>query len=287
MKPLCISQPKRIVFGQGCLEQFKDDFNSSGLKDILILTIPQIVPLLKTVIDHFKSSGIKVTIDESITSEPTFEMVHRVLAAAKMPGVDAVAGIGGGSVLDTAKVVAAVLNSEQTLSQIIGNDKLNGRKTWLACLPTTSGTGSEVSPNALLFDESDHQKKAVISPYLIPDAAYVDPNLTLSVPTHITAATGFDAMIHCLEAYTNVNAHPLVDLFALEGVRLVSENLQRAVMNCRDIESRIKLARASLYGGKCLGPVNTAAVHALAYPLANKFHIAPWFVCGDPVAFCF
>ena len=143
----------------------------------------------------------------------------------------------------------------------------------MVCLPTTSGTGSEVSPNALLLDEESENKKAVVSPFLVPDAAYVDPKLTLGLPPDLTAQTGMDALIHSLEAYTNRFSHPAVDLYALESVRLIGESLPRAVSRGDDLEAREKMALGSLYGGLCLGPVNTAAVHALAYPLSGEFHI--------------
>jgi alcohol dehydrogenase class IV len=117
-------------------------------------------------------------------------------------------------------------------------------------------------------------KKGVVSPHLVPDAAYLDPVLTLTMPPAVTAATGLDALTHCIEAYANRYAHPLVDVYALAGITLIAGHLERAFHNGQDIEARTGLLRASLYGGMCLGPVNTAAVHALAYPLGGEFHIA-------------
>ena len=118
------------------------------------------------------------------------------------------------------------------------------------------------------------RKKGVISPHLVPDAAFVDPLLMHSVPPAVTAATGLDALTHCIEAYANKFAHPIVDIYAMQGIRLISANLERAVRNGRDAEARANLALGSLLGGLCLGPVNTAAVHALAYPIGGRFHIA-------------
>lgn len=273
MQTVTISQPKKLVFGIDSLNQFRDDFLVCGLKNLFILTIPEILPQIKTVVESFESSGIKVIVDKSITSEPTFPMVEQILSSLQEIQIDAVVGIGGGSALDASKVIAALLNSSQKLNQVIGIGRAKERPTWLACVLTTLGTGSEVSPNALLFDDSDNLKKAAISPWLVPDAAYIDPKLTLSVPPSVTAATGFDAMIHCIEAYTNSNAHPYVDLYALEGIRLIGENLLQAVNDGNHVEARTNIALASLYGGQYLAPVNTAAVHALAYPLGNNYHI--------------
>ncbi len=160
------------------------------------------------------------------------------------------------------------------MSEIFGTNLLAGRALPLVCLPTTAGTGAEVSPNAILLDETDELKKGVVSPHLVPEAAFVDPLLTLSVPAAVTAATGLDALTHCIEAYANKFAHPIVDLYALQGIKLISQNLTRAVRAGGDLEARAALALGSLYGGLCLGPVNTAAVHALAYPLGGRFHIA-------------
>ena len=186
---------------------------------------------------------------------------------------DSVVGIGGGSVLDVTKLVAAFVNSDQQAEDCFGIGFVRKRGLWFACLPTTAGTGSEVSPNAILLDERDQLKKGIVSPYLIADAAYVDPKLTWTVPAKVTADTGMDALTHCIEAYTNKFAHPAVDIYALQGIRLIAANLERAVRDGQDVEAREALAFGSLYGGLCLGPVNTAAVHALSYPLGGEFHI--------------
>jgi alcohol dehydrogenase class IV len=184
-----------------------------------------------------------------------------------------VAGIGGGSVMDVAKVVAAKLNNSQPITEMIGIGNLNGRSTFLACIPSTSGTGSESSPNSILLDETDNMKKGIISPFLVPDLVIVDPALTIGVPPSVTAETGIDALCHCIEAYTNKFAHPLIDLYALEGVRLIAGNLLKAYRDGSDMEARTHLSIGSYYGGLCLGPVNTSAVHALSYPLGGEYHI--------------
>jgi hypothetical protein len=126
---------------------------------------------------------------------------------------------------------AALACGKQTAPEVFGINLLHGRKLPLVCLPTTAGTGAEVSPNAILLDETDELKKGVVSPHLVPDAAFVDPLLTISVPPAVTAATGLDALTHCIEAYANKFAHPIVDTYALQGIKLISANLARAVRN--------------------------------------------------------
>jgi alcohol dehydrogenase class IV len=126
---------------------------------------------------------------------------------------------------------------------------------------------------AIILDENENLKKGVISPYLVPDASYIDPLLTVTVPPNVTAFTGMDALIHCIEAYANLFAHPVTDLYALQGIKLIGASLKLAYDNGSDLEARAKMALGSLYGGLCLGPVNTGAVHALSYPLGSEFHV--------------
>lgn len=273
MKPITLLQPQRIVFGTGCIQTFADDYKTLGLKKLFVLTAPPIVPLIEETLGGLKAVGIAVEVFDQITAEPTLNDFNRIVDVARRFGADSVAGIGGGSVLDVAKLVAAFAQSEQQAADCFGTGFIQKKGLWLACLPTTAGTGSEVSPNAILLDERDHLKKGIVSPYLIADAAYVDPKLTWTVPAKVTADTGMDALTHCIEAYTNKFAHPAVDIYALQGIRLISQNLLRAVRDGKDVEAREALALGSLYGGLCLGPVNTAAVHALSYPLGGEFHI--------------
>lgn len=264
-----MSLPRTLVFGAGAAGKCVDDLLAQGKGRAFVVTSPP----TRTLCDDFVSRAGAIVYD-AIDREPTVAMFEAALAAAREAKADAVIGLGGGSAMDVAKLVAAFLGSDQRVGDVFGIGKLAGRTTYLACLPTTAGTGSEVSPNAILLDESDQLKKGVISPHLMPDAAYVDPLLTLGVPPAVTAATGIDALTHCIEAYANKFAHPVIDLYALEGARLISANLARAVRKGDDVEARSALALGSMYGGMCLGPVNTGAVHALAYPLGGEFHVA-------------
>jgi len=285
MKAITLLQPQKIVFGTGCIETFTDDYKQMGLQRLFVLTAPPIRPLIEGTLDELKAAGIAVEVFQDIVAEPTVNDFKRILEVARQFRADSVVGIGGGSVLDVTKLVAAFINSDQQAEDCFGTGFIRRKGLWFACLPTTAGTGSEVSPNAILLDERDHLKKGIVSPFLIADAAYVDPKLTWTVPAKVTADTGMDALTHCIEAYTNKFAHPSVDIYALQGIRLIAANLERAVTLARDnkpadlsdnpayVEAREALAFGSLYGGLCLGPVNTAAVHALSYPLGGEFHI--------------
>ena len=272
MKEIVILNPNRVVFGEGSMQRFVNDFLEKGFKRMFLVTITELQSALIPFLEELKSQGIEIAIDESIVDEPTFDDFNRTLEKAKTFNADSIVGIGGGSVLDVAKLVAAQLKNSQTLDEIKGIGNLKERTTYVACIPTTSGTGSEVSPNAI-FVNNQGEKIGVISPFLVPDAAYIDPVLTVSLPKNVTAATGIDALTHCLEAYTNKFAHPFVDLYALEGIRIIAKYLKRACDDGNDLEARKQVALGSMYGGMCLGPVNTAAVHALSYPLGVEFHI--------------
>lgn len=271
--PLHIHFPGKLVFGNDLLPALANEILLYKPSKIFIVTIEPLLPALTGFFQTMEENKVKVTIDTGIRQEPSFADFMQVMEKINPDNPDIVIGIGGGSVLDIAKLVAAQLENEQQLKDYVGIGLLKGRKKKLICLPTTSGTGSEVSPNAILVDDADNQKKGIISPYLVPDMVYVDPMLTVSVPPAITAATGIDALTHCLEAYTNLFAQPFIDMYAYEGMRLIASNIEMAVKDGTNIEARTNVAMGSLLGGFCLGPVNTAGVHALSYPLGSMFHL--------------
>lgn len=271
--PLKIFFPGKLVFGNGTLPQLAEDVIELKPAKIFIGTIEPLRSAIETFVHTLTESKIEVMIDTSIVAEPSFSDFEQLMKKVTPFNPDVVIGIGGGSVLDIAKLVAAQLGNKQQLKDYVGIGLLKGRKRKLICVPATSGTGSEVSPNAILVDDADNQKKGIISPYLVPDIVYVDPLLTVSVPPSITAATGMDALTHCLEAYTNKFAQPFIDMYAYEGMRLIAANIVTAVNDGNNVEAREKVAMGSLLGGFCLGPVNTAGVHALSYPLGSMYHL--------------
>jgi alcohol dehydrogenase class IV len=269
MSAVTLLQVPRLAIGSGCRAQCREYLASLGVERVFVIAPPFGVEHVKPLV-----AGIAhVEIDASIEAEPTVSGFERILARAQSFKPDAVIGLGGGSAIDVAKLVAALLDDTQQVNDVFGIGLVKGRAARLICIPTTAGTGAEVSPNAILFDERDNIKKGVVSPWLVPDAAFVDAELTLSVPPSVTAATGLDALTHCIEAYTNKFAHPVVDVWALEGIHQIAESLVEAVAAPSSLAAREKMALGSLYGGLCLGPVNTAAVHALSYPLGGWFHI--------------
>lgn len=274
MKSITLLQPKRIVFGSHVINQLADDSEVNASKRILFLVATPLLDAIQPCLEALKADNKTIKVLEyKFIGEPTCNQVNSLLELSEAFSPDCVIGVGGGSVLDCTKLIAALTHNTQTLTDVIGIGLLNVRKIKLICIPTTSGTGSEVSPNAILLNEDIAAKVGIISPYLVPDACYLDPVLTVSLPSKLTAETGIDALSHCVEAFTNKFAHPTVDVYALKGIALIAENLEQACKHGDDIEARSAVLLGSMYGGLCLGPVNTAAIHALSYGLGGKFHV--------------
>lgn len=221
-----------------------------------------------------------VTLFGEVVPEPDVPNLDKALALAREAKPDLVIGFGGGSAMDLAKLVAVLARGTQTIHDVVGPDKVLGPRVPLVQVPTTAGTGSEMGMRALVSDPATRNKLAVQSRLMLADLAVIDPDLTMSVPRAPTAAAGIDAMTHCVEALTNRKAHQAIDLYALEGIRLVGRHLPAAVRDGSDAQARAGLALAALYGGICLGPVNTTAGHAVAYPLGTRHHIAHGLSCA-------
>ncbi|MBK1840138.1 iron-containing alcohol dehydrogenase [Azospirillum sp. YIM B02556] len=266
--PIDLLRPPRVVFGAGTAAETGRWVRERGLTRILVVA------------DAFNAARVDrlglegaVTVFADIKPEPDVPNLEALLAVAERVEPQVVIGFGGGSAMDLAKLAAVLPGSGQTIRDVVGPEKVTGKRAALVQVPTTAGTGSEVGTRALVTDPATMSKLAVQSVHMLADVAVVDPDLTLSVPAAVTAATGVDALAHCVEAYTNRKAHPLIDLYALEGIRLVGRFLPRAIADGGDREARAGLSLASFYGGICLGPVNTAAGHAVAYPLGTRHHI--------------
>jgi alcohol dehydrogenase class IV len=260
---ITLHQPRRLIVGAGTIGEV-GGLVSDATSALVIAT-----PITAGFIDRMKLTG-KIEVFDAIPGEPDVATLDAALAIARRVRPQVVVGLGGGSVLDVAKLVAALWNSEQTLADVAGPNKVAGRNTRLIQVATTAGTGSEAGIRSLITDPEKGAKIAVESPHMIADVAVLDPQLTFTVPPAVTAATGVDAMAHCVEAFTNKRAHPMIDGFARMGFRLVGKYLARAVKDGSDTEAREGMMLASYYGGICLGPVNTAAGHAIAYPLGTR-----------------
>jgi alcohol dehydrogenase len=273
--PIEIIRPEVIEFGSGTIAAVARFARGKRARRPLVVA------------DAFNAARVdvlalpgEVTVFGEVKPEPDVPNLEKALSVARAARPDLVVGFGGGSAMDLAKLVAVLCTGDQKLADVVGPDEVAGRAVALVQVPTTSGTGSEAGIRALVTDPSTRNKLAVQSRFMLADLAVVDPDLTMSVPPQVTAATGVDALAHCAEAFTSGKAHPTIDLYALEGIRLVGRYLGRAVKDGADREARAALSLASLYGGFCLGPVNTTAGHAVAYPLGTRHRIAHGLACA-------
>ena len=262
-------RPAIVEFGPGTLDKLGDWARMRGVQRTLIVS----GAYNGNRADLLSLPGT-VKVFGEVAPEPDVPILESALAVARGFAPDLVVGFGGGSAMDVAKLVAVLVSGEQSLGDIVGAEKVRQRRPALAQVSTTAGTGSEVGTRALVTDPVTRNKLAVQSRYMLADIAVIDPDLMRTLPAEVTAEIGVDALAHCVEAFTNIRAHPAIDLYALEGVRLVGRHLSTAVTHGNDGEARAGLALASMYGGFCLGPVNTAGGHAIAYPLGTRHKIS-------------
>ena len=220
------------------------------------------------------AQGFDVTVFDAVEPDPKAETVLEAAAIAKDKGVGCVVGFGGGSSMDVAKVVALLAVSAQPLDQIYGVNQATGTRLPLVLIPTTAGTGSEVTAVSILTTGTA-EKKGVVSPIILPDIALLDADLTLGLPAAITAATGVDAMVHAIEAYTSrsANNNPISRMLACQALDLLGANIREAVANGSNREARANMLLGSMLAGQAFANSPVAAVHALAYPVGSLFHV--------------
>jgi alcohol dehydrogenase class IV len=272
---LHFQMPGRVVFGVGAVAELVEQVRRLGGSNVFLVTDPGLVKcgVAARVSGLLEGQGIPTVTYAEVEPDPRVETAEACGQAARESGANVVVGLGGGSALDVAKLAALLARSPARLLDYAGIGKVPAPGLPVIAIPTTAGTGSEVTPIAVLSDHAAHLKKGIVSEHLVPSVALVDPALAVSLPPRVTAYTGMDALTHCIEAYTNKFAVPLVDALALEGIRRIGGALGRAVNRGDDLGAREDMALGSLYGGLCLGPVNTAAVHAMAYPLGGTFNV--------------
>ena len=243
---------------------------------VLFVTDPGLMKLglAEPAINSLKSRGFALTVFDGIEPDPKASTVEEVTALAESASVTCVVGFGGGSSMDVAKVVALRLGSEQSLDEMYGVANAQGLRAPLVLVPTTAGTGSEVTPISILTT-GEAEKKGISSPLILPDIALLDCDLTLGLPPAVTAATGVDAMVHAIEAYTSksANNNPISRMLAVQALDLLGANIREAVHNGTNREARANMLLGSMLAGQAFANSPVAAVHALAYPVGSLFHV--------------
>ncbi|OLO27284.1 alcohol dehydrogenase [Alkalihalophilus pseudofirmus] len=265
----------QLITGSGSVAKVGEEVAKLGGKKVLIITdkIIRETGLVNKVIEPLQEQALTVDIIDDVIPEPPFEILEEMAAKIIDKGYDVFVGVGGGSALDVTKLLAVMMTNTDDVRDLVGIDNIKNPGLPFILIPTTSGTGSEVTYNAIFTDNRDKVKKGIVSTYLLPNIAIVDAELTLTVPPAVTAATGMDALVHAVESYTAIRANELTDGIALQAIKLISRSLRTAVHNGRDLKAREDMAMGSLLAGISLGNAGVGAVHALAYPLGGKFKV--------------
>lgn len=267
-----------IIAGENSLKLLGENLHLTGIniRSALIVTLASLKKrgLLDGVYAQLEEKGIQTQTITTVLPEPTIDNIEEVFKATTDLEYDLIIGIGGGSVLDVTKILSVLKTNDKSIKELLGTDLVENPGIPTILVPSTAGTGSEVTPNAIVTLPEEELKIGIVSHHLLPKLVFIDPSLTLSLPKPLTAATGMDAFTHSLESYISNKANFLSDTFALDSIRLISESILESYNNGSSIEAREKMLIGSMYGGMALTSAGTAAVHALAYPLGGKFKIA-------------
>lgn len=267
--------PTLVRFGNGVIEELGPHLKEQGLKKVLVVSDPGLakLPVFEQVIDMIKKSGVQVATFSEIAKNPVKSNVLKGVDTYQKNHCDSIVGFGGGASMDVARAIALKVNHHLDLfdyDDAKGGDRfVTGIVPYFVTVPTTSGTGSEVGRSTVIADDITHQKKILFSPKLMARKVFADPNLSMGLPAFVTAATGMDALTHNIEAYLAKGFSPLCDGVALEGIRLISQSLDRATNN-PDLESRSKMMIGSLMGATAFQK-GLGVVHSCAHPLSTMF----------------
>ncbi len=266
---------RRMIFAAGASEQLPALCRELNLKHLLLVTDPGLsaTGIVDTIGKLLERAGVSVSRYSDVQADPPEAVVLAAADYARQQQVDGVIGLGGGSSMDVAKLIAVLARSRQSLNDMYGIGNVKGERLPLIQIPTTAGTGSEVTPIAIVTT-GETTKMGVVSPQLLPDIALLDPTLTTGLPAAVTAATGIDAMVHAIEAYTSkLKKNPYSDMLARQALTLMAANLHTAIEHGGNLEARSNMLLGACLAGQAFANAPVAAVHALAYPLGGHYHI--------------
>ena len=276
----------RIIFGQGTVKKVAPMASEMGNLALLITghNVERAAPLLESL----KNAGMQI-VTFSVSGEPTIKLTIEGVELARQNASDIVIGMGGGSVIDTAKAIAALLTNCGDIIEyleVIGQGKpLSNPSAPCIAIPTTAGTGAEVTKNSVLTSQEHKVKVSLRSPTMLPDLAVVDPELTYSMPPSLTASTGLDAFTQILEPFVSVTSNPLTDTLCIEGLKRAAHSLRRAFRDGSDTKAREDMAIVSLFGGLALANSKLGAIHGIAGPMGGMFPVPHGVICARLLPF--
>ncbi|CUH94600.1 hypothetical protein P22_0666 [Propionispora sp. 2/2-37] len=266
----------KIVAGAGSVRQITDIVTAYEAGKVIIITDQGVwnsglVDKPKALLEQ---AGIQVCVINNTPPEPSVDQVQAIFQAAREFKGQMVIGIGGGSSMDTAKIVSLLLTNDIGLRELVkGKVQIKKRGVPTLMVPTTAGTGSEATPNAIVLVPEEELKVGIVSEKMVADCVILDPEMTVNLPKHITANTGMDALCHAIECYISKKANPFSDTFALKAVSLISRSIRKAYHDGHDLAAREDMLLGAMFGGVSIATSSTTAVHALSYPLGGKYHI--------------
>ncbi|PMR73584.1 iron-containing alcohol dehydrogenase [Billgrantia endophytica] len=268
---------RQLIVEPGAASRLHEVVRKFSAERIFLITDPGVsnLRLMEPSIEDLESHGVKVEMFDGVVADPPETIVLDSIVRARRMRAELVVGFGGGSSMDVAKLVAffAHPHCSQPLQEAYGVGKIEGERLPLVQVPTTAGTGSEVTPISIVTT-GETTKSGIVSPILLPDVAVLDAALTVGLPRNMTTATGIDAMVHAIEAYTSkIRKNPMSDMLAKEALRLLVAYIDRVMNNGHDLEARQGMLLGSCLAGQAFANAPVAAVHALAYPLGGHYHI--------------
>lgn len=275
MKSFEFHNTRSLVVERGGAAKLHERIAAMGCRSVLIVTDPGLLAagVLEGALDGLANHGLRATVFSDVQADPPEYVILAAVAAARTAEADCVVGFGGGSSMDAAKLAALLACSGEQIGEVYGVNQAKGPRLPLILVPTTAGTGSEVTPISIVTTGVG-EKKGVVSSVLLPDVALLDAELTLGLPSHVTAATGIDAMVHAVEAFTSKRLkNPISDCLAREALSLLSGSIRRACVDGGDLEAREQMLIGACLAGMAFANAPVAAVHALAYPIGARFHV--------------
>ena len=265
----------QVKIGENSIREIPASLDALGADKVMVVTDQGIIKvgIYAKIEKILKDAGKEIVLVDDVKPDPSMQLVDSIAEKARKSGARAVIGLGGGSSIDSAKVAAALVGNEGSIKDYLGVGILPKPGLPILAVPTTAGTGSEVTYLSILSDLENETKKGFGTPFIMPKYAFLDPALTVGLPPHITAPTGMDALCHCVEAYTSANANDYSDGMAVKAIELIGQNIRTAYNNGSDMEAREKMLLGSLMAGIAFANAGVTAVHAFAYPLGGMFHV--------------
>ena len=271
-----LGMPQQVFSGEDALSNIPGVLAAEGVKKLAVFTDKGIqgAGLLDFPMNYIKKSGVDYVVLNDLPPEPTYEQAQKLVDQCKEYGADFILAVGGGSVMDTAKLSSLLMTGNYTIRDLLDDPKKGHKYVKTLTIPTTAGTGAEATPNAIVGVPERQLKIGIVNNAMISDYVILDSVMIKKLPRKIAAATGIDALAHCIECFTSTKANPFSDTFALEGLDLIMNNLIPACDDPEAMQAKTAMQIGSFYGGVAITASGTTAVHALSYPLGGKYHIA-------------